>query len=325
MPLMPGIRRALIALGCFVIIAAASASDNAEAHTVRFVASNGDDANNCTRDAPCLTLQRGIDRTPAGSELIILDSGDFDTGDDGGGATINKSITISAAGVSATIRRSITVNNPEATVVLRGLRLSGTSTAFDGVSIIEAAAVHVEDCDIQRFGYGIAANTSAYPMLFISGSVLHNNGVGGLSFATGSPGRLVVDNSRFEHNLGNGLLISTAEATITRTIVSGNGLGGIAHTGGKANVTWTTAEHNGGSGYAVSSGQMTLEQSVARGNAIGLHVTGSGTARISTSVVTNNITGVSVESGATLLTRQNSTISGNTTNVSGVLTLLAGI
>lgn len=94
---------------------------------------------------------------------------------------------------------------------------------------------------------------------------------------------------------------------------------------GKANVIWTTAEHNGDDGYKVYSGQMTLQHSVSRGNERGLRVEESGTARISSSVVTSNGAGLSIESGATLLTRQNNTVSGNATDVSGVLTLLAGI
>jgi uncharacterized protein with beta-barrel porin domain len=64
---------------------------------------------------------------------------------------------------------------------------------------------------------------------------------------------------------------------------------------------------------------------VARGNSRGLRVQTTSTARLSGSVVTNNGTGLSVQGGSTLLTRANSTVSGNTANVSGMLTILAGI
>jgi hypothetical protein len=93
------------------------------------------------------------------------------------------------------------------------------------------------------------------------------------------------------------------------------------------NITWTTAAHNGGSGYRVQgAGRMAVEQSVARGNAYGLRVNQSGTvAVLSSSVVTDNNIGLSVAAGTTVLTRGNSTVSGNTTDVSGVLTPLAGM
>jgi hypothetical protein len=68
-----------------------------------------------------------------------------------------------------------------------------------------------------------------------------------------------------------------------------------------------------------------LEQSVARGNDRGIRTQGSSIVRLSDSVVTNNGTGLSVAAGATLLTRGNSTVTGNITDVSGVLTPLAGI
>jgi hypothetical protein len=41
--------------------------------------------------------------------------------------------------------------------------------------------------------------------------------------------------------------------------------------------------------------------------------------------MTNNVIGLSVAPGATLLTRANSTVAGNATDVSGVLTPLGGI
>jgi hypothetical protein len=318
--------RGVTALGFLVIFLLATAGDSAQAHAVRFIASNGSDANTCTRTAPCLTLQRGIDRTAAGSELIILDSGDF-----GSGAVIDTSITISAIGVSATIGGGITINAANATVVLRGLRLNGAGAAVIGIRIDNAAAVHVVDCEIQNFGStGISANTSADTALFVSNTVVRNNSFYGIFFAVGAGGSLTVDNSRFERNGINssydGLSINSGQARISRTIFSGNSGEGIHQFGGETNIVWTTAAHNGGSGYRVQGGgRMTVEQSVARGNAFGLRVQQSGTvAVLASSVVTNNGTGLSVAGGTTLLTRANSTVSGNTADVSGTLTILAG-
>jgi len=310
-----------------LLVALAAVAGGAQAHEVRFVASYGDNANLCTRDAPCKTMQQGVNLTPTGGELIVLDSGDY-----GNDVTIGESITISAIGVSATLGGTITIDNATATVVLRGLRLNGAGAASTGINILAAAAVHIDDCEIQSFGgIGIQAEQAVDVRLFVSGSVSRNNGIDGLRFnaPTGSGGTLVVDNSRFENNLASGLDISDIDATITRTIVSSN-FTGIFQKRGTANVTWTTTEHNLTYGYLAVLSEpgvmMTLERSVVRGNAVaGLHFSSGGTAVISDSVVTNNGTGLSVQAGATLLTRRNNIVSGNTTDVSGIVISLGGI
>jgi hypothetical protein len=319
--------RTTAALGALIFTLTVMAADAVQAHSVRYISSTGSDGNNCTRATPCLTLQRGIDRTAAGSELIILDSGDF-----GDGATIDKSITISAVGVSATIGGGITINGADATVVLRGLRLNGAGAGGTGVRIQNAAAVHIVDCEIQNFaGTGLAAQSSADVNVFVSGTVVRNNSFDGLFFATGAGGTLAVDNSRFERNGINssysGLKINAGQVRISRTITAMNFGDGIRVSGGAANITWTAAVHNGGSGFLVSgSGAMTVEQSVARGNFLhGVRVSQTtSTGVLSSSVVTNNGTGLSITAGNVLWTRSNSTVSGNTTDVSGTRQPFAG-
>jgi hypothetical protein len=305
------------------IFALAAAAGTAEAHEVRFIASYGNNADLCTRDAPCLTLQRGINITPAGGELIILDSGDY-----GNNSNIRKSLAISAVGVSATLGGPITIDDANATVVLRGLRLNGVTAdaSANGLHIMTAAAVHVEDCEVQGFGgAGIISFTAPNIKLFVSSSVVRINGGTGLHLAGGVGATLTVDNSRFEHNGNNGLYIQAVEATITRTIASGNNGDGIIQFAGSTNITWTTAANNGSDGYSVSFGQMTLEQSAARGNNVGLR-NSVDTATVSNSTLTNNFIGVIVGVGSsTVLTRGNNLVSGNTTDVSGILTPLGGI
>jgi hypothetical protein len=69
-------------------IATAQAADN-----FRYVSSSGNNANPCTLAKPCRSLQRGVQVTPAGGELRILDSGSY-----GNNATIKKTMTISGNG-----------------------------------------------------------------------------------------------------------------------------------------------------------------------------------------------------------------------------------
>ena len=63
--------------------------------TRTWVSGVGDDANPCSRTAPCKTLAGAISKTAAAGEINILDPGGF------GAVTITKSMTIYATGVPA--------------------------------------------------------------------------------------------------------------------------------------------------------------------------------------------------------------------------------
>jgi hypothetical protein len=322
--------RALMKVGFSAVLALVVTAAPARAQI--FISATGDDDNNCGRTAPCRTLQRGIDTTGAGRELTILNSGEY------GRAAIAKSITIVANGVSANIRSfaagadAITIDDPAAKVVLRGLFLTGGGTGRHGINIVAAAAVHIEDCRIERFDEN-GIHDFGSTELFVTDTVSRENGRDGL-FATGFLGpaeRLTVDNSQFEDNGSDGLDFDHLEAaSITRTVVARNGAIGMTQSGGEANVTWTTAADNGFSGYELYSGgpggggRMRVEFSTARGNDYaGFLVRTGATGVISNSVVTDN--GFGLRNEGTLLSRRNNTVTGNTTSTSGTITLLPGL
>src|SRR3982750_954931 len=71
-----------------------SAPAHAQA-TRTWVSGVGDDANPCSRTAPCKTFAGAISKTAAAGEINCLDPGGF------GGVTITKSITISSEGFEA--------------------------------------------------------------------------------------------------------------------------------------------------------------------------------------------------------------------------------
>jgi hypothetical protein len=83
------------------------------------------------------------------------------------------------------------------------------------------------------------------------------------------------------------------------------------------NATDTTAANNGGDGYRVVGGTLTLESSVARGNGVaGVYQHNfTGVVRLSNSVITENVTGV--HNGGDMVTRENNTVDGNTTDFAG--------
>src|SRR5262249_10812865 len=72
----------------------ASAPAHAQA-TRTWVSGVGDDANPCSRTAPCKTFAGAISKTAPFGEINVLDPGGF------GGVTITKSITISSEGFEA--------------------------------------------------------------------------------------------------------------------------------------------------------------------------------------------------------------------------------
>src|SRR5206468_3164555 len=73
-----------------LLVAAAFATQaNAQA-TRTWVSGVGDDANPCSRTAPCKTFAGAISKTAGGGEINVLDPGGF------GGVTIGKSLTISS-------------------------------------------------------------------------------------------------------------------------------------------------------------------------------------------------------------------------------------
>src|SRR5260221_1926704 len=107
----------------------------AQAQATRtWVSGVGDDANPCSRTAPCKTFAGAISKTAPGGEINVLDPGGF------GAVTITKSITISSEGFEAGVLVSgtngIIINVPNATdaVVLPGVDIQGLGTGLCGMT-----------------------------------------------------------------------------------------------------------------------------------------------------------------------------------------------
>ena len=320
-PMFTRIRRTLTTLS--LAAAGVAAVTAASAQTVRYVSANGDNANACTREAPCRTLQRGINATPAGGEVQILNPGAY-----GNAVTIGKSITISAVGVSATVGK-ITIDAPGATVALRGLLLNGRSVPIAngfGIAITNAETVHIAGCEIERFPiYGILI-TADNAEFVISDTVVRGNDSHGL-LVFGGTARLTIQNSRFENNGERGIDIAGSDAAVAiiGVVASGNGGNGITATAGRMSIASTTAANNVGAGFAVIGAQMTVKSSVVSGNGGPGFVVSGGVGRASNSVFTNNNVGLSRIAG-TLESRGNNTVRGNVTSqTQGTITPIPGI
>src|SRR5215468_2795604 len=130
----------------------------AEAQASRtWVSGVGDDANPCSRTAPCKTFAGAISKTAAGGEIDALDPGGY------GAVTITKSITIDGGGNLASILVSgtngIVVSAGASDVVtIRNISINGIGTGLNGIRLLSGGAVHIERCEIFGFtGAGIDA------------------------------------------------------------------------------------------------------------------------------------------------------------------------
>src|SRR5262245_41347752 len=111
-----------------ILVAGLATASVAQAQATRtWVSGVGDDANPCSRIAPCKTFAGAISKTATNGEINVLDPGGF------GAVTITKGITISSecteAGVLVSGTNAIVINAPTTDVVtLRGLDINGLNT-----------------------------------------------------------------------------------------------------------------------------------------------------------------------------------------------------
>jgi hypothetical protein len=165
-----------------VLVALALPSSAFGQATRTWVSGVGDDANPCSRTAPCKTFAGAISKTANGGEINCLDPGGF------GGVTIGKSLTIKChyteGGVLVSGTNAIVINATATDkVTLRGLDINGIGTgaptSLVGVKVLSAKHVNIIDNEIYRFQAGIAVvPTSSQTTVLARGNHIHDNGIG---------------------------------------------------------------------------------------------------------------------------------------------------
>ncbi|HMF98386.1 MAG TPA: right-handed parallel beta-helix repeat-containing protein [Vicinamibacterales bacterium] len=283
---------------CFTAVASVIAAvcflpPLAEAQATRtWVSGVGDDANPCSRTAPCKTFAGAISKTAPAGEIDVLDPGGF------GALTITKSITIDGtsglAGVLVSGTNGIVVNAGSGDVViLRNLDFDGIGTGLDGILILGGGDVRIENCKIYGFSRrGIEDDRSA-GHLFVSNTIVSNNAQTGILALSG--------------------MGSTLDVSIDHVQMHSNGNAGLAITGGtQAAVAHSWATSNVHGFYADSGAVLNLDDSVAFGNSgTGINVSSGGVARLFNSTISNNGTGLSVGAGSSVGSFGMNRISGN--------------
>jgi hypothetical protein len=132
-----------------VVVFALASLAQAQA-TRTWVSGVGDDANPCSRTAPCKTFAGAISKTAARGEISVLDPGGF------GAITITKAITLNGdattAGVLASGTNGVIVNAGSSDVViLRNLSINGGGTGLNGIRYLAGGQLVVENCTIYGF------------------------------------------------------------------------------------------------------------------------------------------------------------------------------
>jgi hypothetical protein len=226
------IKPALAALVAFASLTFASISPAYAQATRTWVSGVGDDANPCSRTAPCKTFAGAISKTAAGGEINTLDPGGY------GAVTITKSITIAndgngTAGVLHSGTSGIIINGAGIVVTLRGLDIFGgspASTGFNGIRFLQGAALHVENCTIRNSNLNVAGNgwginfvpASGTSLLFVTDTIISNTGSstqgGGILVRPTGSGRVSAVLTRVQSN--NNTVGIKADASATTAYVN---------------------------------------------------------------------------------------------------------
>jgi hypothetical protein len=304
-------RKVLLSLTVFgTMLVPVLATGPAHAQASRtWVSGVGDDANPCSRTAPCKTFAGAISKTALNGEINCLDPGGF------GAVTITKSITIDCHEIFGSILNAgfnainipfdnfTAVGETRKSVRLRNLSLNGADSGTTGIRITGAAAsanseVFIEDCLIDgNFGgnaRGIDDARSGGGKLFVTNTTVRNNGGSGIVVlpATGSTRiDVTLNNVRSMNNASAGVAINNgAKAMIWNSVFYGNAGNGIDVEGAGADVN--------------------VDQSVTAGNGQnGVFTLNGGIVRLSDTDISFNTNGIS---GATT-SFKTARISGNGT------------
>lgn len=170
-----------------------------------WVSGVGDDANPCSRTAPCKTFAGAISKTIAGGEIDVLDPGGF------GSVTITKAITIDGSGTLASVLAVGTngINiaaGPNDVVVLRNLSIAGNGSGINGINYTSGKGLIVEGSTISGFSSnGInVAPTAGGQATILHSTLQHNRNA--ITFTTanssGGVGGLVSNTTITQNSVG---------------------------------------------------------------------------------------------------------------------------
>lgn len=296
------------ALGFIILSLIFTSAAQAQA-TRTFVSGVGNDADPCSRTAPCRTFSGALIKTFINGEINALDPGGYGT------LNVTKSITIDgttgsgygsilASGTTGVIVNiGINANDPHRSVRLRNLSINGTGpsgtvgtrTGTDGVRMIAGSALIIENTVISDFsqeGVEVAGGVEGNQInVVINNTIIRNCNGTGIRLATGAG-------------------VVTAMLTDVRVHTCATGVLGANRTrinikGGVFSQNTTGLNQTGTDNFT------NVDDAFVAVATTGIQSSAGNTTRVSDSVVTQTLTGLN-PNGGTLHSLSGNSIFGNT-------------
>jgi parallel beta helix pectate lyase-like protein len=308
-------RSFIFILVAFAICFCAMTSQASAQATRTWVSGVGDDANPCSRTAPCKTFAGAISKTADCGEIDALDPGGFGT------VTITKGIKIDGGGGEAgQVASILAVNVPGVTVndssvactkvTLRNLDINGvvgspSGGGTIGVNFLQGGYLSLENVDIENFSQqclnfqpSVGAAFTAYNSNFEN---CQNGGIvvsAGSGTSRGNIEKSTIQRSGFPGPASGLKAGNNALVNVHNTMISQNGAGGAT---------------TGGIDTSVASANISVDLcTIANNFGFGVHSGSSSTMRISnSSIQLNTGTGMLADGGGQMLTGGNNWIGGN--------------
>lgn len=280
---------------CALLIFSSQARGQA---TRTWVSGGGNDANPCSRSAPCQSFNGAMVKTAAGGEISVLDPGGFGT------VTVNKSLTIngdgSLAGITFAGTNGIIVNaGANDVVTIRNLSFNGVGTGLSGIRFVAGGQLHIENCSMTGFGasgIGIEVAAAASSILTVKNTTIAgatNSGATGIKI---------------------GATAGSITASLERIRVQGLNTGLDVLNGGVVTLTGSVIAHNATNGILAETGAViNVGESFIVSNGVAVQSNAGGVIRLTNNSIFNNVTGISASGSGIVVSFGNNKMAGNTT------------
>jgi hypothetical protein len=283
-----------------------------------FVSAAGSDSNNCASvTTPCRHFANAYAVTAPNGEIDVLDPANY------GALTITGPVSIeghgwaSIAAVSGSPAITINANTGDKIniigVVLDGIAIANTN----GIAFNSGGTLTVRDSVIRNFsndGILVDTDTSNPTHVFVSNTLVSDNGGDGINFSSGGTGATagILSHVEMANNVGNGLTVTNASGpvssvnvTVSDSVSTNNAADGIA------------ATPTGGATMQIMVRNSTIANNSLNGleandHNAGILTQGGATIRVTRSTITGNGAGWFIGNSGSVVSYGDNNIDGNT-------------
>ena len=220
-----------------------------------WVSGVGDDANPCSRTAPCKTFAGAISKTLTNGEISVLDPGGFGTVNITKGMTINGEGTL--AGILDASTFGIQVNAPTTdNVFIRNISINAPNTGTFGIRVLAAKSVTLENVSIAGQNVGVEVATGANINVSMFNTTIKNSTTAGVRVNTSAGTARVTMRSCMVTNSGNGINAQKgSRVAVYGSTIAFNSLGVLVEgTGGNAIAFFKSCHINNNTSHGVQAG-----------------------------------------------------------------------